>query len=172
MTTPIQDLNADTAVQKKKGSKQEVYDGIAMCTAGGLKREDLCMNAKNKIVSKKRSEQGKKQIEHLKGKKKTIEPIKEPEKEPEPIPNALEEKLNQSREEIEPQAEIKKEPEPELKIPEENNLPLESIPSGKVLKEKKPRKPRKIVSRKLENPVIDEILYTNHFDYLPSANNQ
>jgi len=56
---------------KKKGSKEEVYEGKALCTAGGLKKEDLILNAKGKIVSKKRSEQGKKQIKNLENYKKS-----------------------------------------------------------------------------------------------------
>lgn len=61
------------AEMKKKGSKQEVFEGKAYCTAGGLKKEDLILNKRGSIVSKKRSEQGKKQfknIEHLRSKKK------------------------------------------------------------------------------------------------------
>ena len=41
---------------KKKGSKQEVWDGLAIQTSGGLKKEDLILNKKGKIVSKKLSE--------------------------------------------------------------------------------------------------------------------
>ncbi len=52
---------------KKKGSKQEVYEGKALCTAGGLKKEDLILNKRGSIVSKKRSEQGKKQFKNIEG---------------------------------------------------------------------------------------------------------
>jgi hypothetical protein len=58
---------AEIENMKKKGNKQEVYEGKALCTAGGLKKEDLCLNKKGSIVSKKRSEQGKKQIGNLTG---------------------------------------------------------------------------------------------------------
>lgn len=210
----------DTSALKKKGTKQEVYDGAAMCTAGGLKKEDLICNAKNKIVSKKRSEQGKKQAVHLQGKKnKLIEPIKEdipkekelPQEDQEsesddsvtiisaPLPlqrqenirddsNHLEEKLNLSRDEH--KLELANESANQDKgfnyppnFPERYKLPLTPVASGeqdtlsmenntsksksksksKEPKETKPRKPRK-VSRKMENPVIDEILYTDKFD--------
>lgn len=163
---------------KKKGSKQEVYDGIALCTPGGLKKEDLILNAKNKIVSKKRSEQGKKQIEHLKGKKNTEAVTKEPEKPAEPQPskqpmsfdpqsasssnnsnsNDLENKLNESARE-------ESKSEYPANLPERYKELLKKEKSGEKPKEKevKPKKPRKVY-RKQENPIIDEILYSDKFE--------
>lgn len=45
---------------KNKGSKEEVYNGLAKCTAGGLELKDLIINDKGKIISKKKHELGKK----------------------------------------------------------------------------------------------------------------
>ena len=175
---------------KKKGSKQEVYDGLALCTPGGLKKEDLLMNSKNKIVSKKRSEQGKKQIEHLKGKKNikleslNPEPPELTRQEPQPLTfepksdscnSNLESKLDGSREECKGSAEgtessqSKKYPVgfPEryktILKEENNNSNTKSGETESKSKESKPKKPRKI-NKKLENPVIDEILHTDRFD--------
>ena len=50
---------------KKKGNKQEVFNGLAEKTSGGLKKEDLILNKRGNIVSKKRSEQGAKQFKNI-----------------------------------------------------------------------------------------------------------
>lgn len=47
---------------KKKGSKQEVWEGKAVKTAGGLEKKDLMLNKKGKVVSLKMSEKGQRQI--------------------------------------------------------------------------------------------------------------
>jgi hypothetical protein len=41
---------------RARGTRADVYNGIAMRTTGGLKKEDLILNSKNQIVSKKASE--------------------------------------------------------------------------------------------------------------------
>ena len=40
---------------KKFGSRNDVYDGVAQCTRGGLTKEDLMLSKTGKIVSKKKS---------------------------------------------------------------------------------------------------------------------
>src|ERR1044071_7520971 len=50
---------------KKKGTKQEVFNGIAEKTNGGLKKEDLILNKRGSIVSKKRSQQGLLQFKNI-----------------------------------------------------------------------------------------------------------
>ena len=50
---------------KIKGSKEEVFQGLASKTGGGLKAEDLMQNEKGKIVSKKKHELGKQHIQRL-----------------------------------------------------------------------------------------------------------
>ena len=51
----------------KLGTKKEVfYADEAMRTSGGLLKKDLRLNAKNKVVSIKRSEASKANIERLK----------------------------------------------------------------------------------------------------------
>ncbi len=49
---------------KRIGSKAEVYHGSAKQTSGGLKKKDL-MKHKNRIVSRKKHEAGKKAIKRL-----------------------------------------------------------------------------------------------------------
>ena len=56
--------------QRKRGSRQNVWNGESYCTASGLLRDDLCLNAKNKIVSKKKSLLAKKRYKDQGGFKK------------------------------------------------------------------------------------------------------
>jgi hypothetical protein len=41
---------------KARGTRADVYNGVAKRTGGGLKKDDLMVNARNQIVSKKVSE--------------------------------------------------------------------------------------------------------------------
>lgn len=122
---------------KKVGTKEEVFNGQADHTSGGLRSGDLIQNKKGKIVSKKKSELGAKNSEKLKSYRH--KKIKE-EKEETPEPNPAEEPL--ALQEIkEEQAEAKNlasiplpEPEPSLDLL--SDLPLElskqkKTPSGK-----------------------------------------
>lgn len=52
---------------KKRGNKVDVYNGLAEKTNGGLKKDDLILNKRGAIVSKKRSEQGIKQFKNIEG---------------------------------------------------------------------------------------------------------
>ena len=47
-------------MQKRKGTKHEVFHGKALRTAGGLTRVDLIQHKNGKVVSKKQSAAGKK----------------------------------------------------------------------------------------------------------------
>jgi hypothetical protein len=40
----------------KTGTRDEVWDGVATQTSGGLKRKDLRLNANGAIVSRKKSD--------------------------------------------------------------------------------------------------------------------
>jgi len=53
-------VNTDNVApaMKKRGSKQEVWDGLAHHTAGGLVKEKLKLNKNNKPISIARSLQG------------------------------------------------------------------------------------------------------------------
>ena len=51
---------------KKKGTREEVFLGLAKLTAGKLDRSMLMKNKRGKIVSRKRSEQSAKNAERLK----------------------------------------------------------------------------------------------------------
>jgi hypothetical protein len=44
---------------KKYGSKEEVYNGLATQTRGGLLKNDLCLNIKGGVCSKKQVQIGK-----------------------------------------------------------------------------------------------------------------
>ena len=44
------------AFNKKYGTRELVFNGLAYCTKSGLKKMDLMLNAKDRIVSKKKSE--------------------------------------------------------------------------------------------------------------------
>ena len=52
--------------ESRVGSKAQVWHGTAFKTSGGLKKSDLVKNKRGKIVSKRKSELGKKQAVNLK----------------------------------------------------------------------------------------------------------
>ena len=62
----------------KYGSKEQVFKGEAQMTKGKLKKDDLALNAKGKVVSKKAQERGRALIAQLRGIQKK-ETLKEPE---------------------------------------------------------------------------------------------
>lgn len=51
--------------KKTIGSKAEVYHETALRTSGGLKKKDLMMTKRHRIVSKKKHKSGLKAIKHL-----------------------------------------------------------------------------------------------------------
>jgi len=57
--------NFDASKIKKKGTKEEVHQGLAIQTGGGLRKEDLMLNKRGKVVSKKRHEHGKNQVKNI-----------------------------------------------------------------------------------------------------------
>jgi hypothetical protein len=60
---------------RKTGTRLEVWDAVCFCTSGGLKRDQL-IKKNNKIVSKRRSEMGKRRFEEknpFSGQKKSTE---------------------------------------------------------------------------------------------------
>ena len=57
----------------KVGSYRQVYNGSAMKTSGGLKKEDLMMNKRGKIVSKRKHEAGLKRFKENKLKPRSRE---------------------------------------------------------------------------------------------------
>lgn len=54
-------------IAKKIGSREEVWKGFAIQTSGGLKKSDLVISRRGKIVSKKQSEAAKKRMRSGKG---------------------------------------------------------------------------------------------------------
>lgn len=87
-------------IVKSVGSKDEVWEGKAKQTSGGLKKEDLCENAHGKIVSKKRSEHGKKMAANLKRHKAESNINEEEEKSPIPLNDSLTANIPEVKEEI------------------------------------------------------------------------
>lgn len=51
--------------KKRKGTKREVWKGVARMTGGGLKKDDLLKNGRGKIVSKRQQALGKRNYEHI-----------------------------------------------------------------------------------------------------------
>lgn len=58
----------------KIGTYQEVFDGTKERTKGGLKKDDLVMNKRNKVVSKKRHAIGLKRVDVLSKHRKLKKP--------------------------------------------------------------------------------------------------
>ena len=65
--------------KKKWGDKNSVWSGEAYQTRGHLTRDQLCLNARRVVVSKKKSDASKVRYEKQ-GFKKQIEPESKPEK--------------------------------------------------------------------------------------------
>lgn len=136
---------------KKRGTKTEVFNGLAEKTSGGLKKSDLIQNKRGNIVSKKRSEQGSKQFKNIepfiknKG-PKTIHEAKQEQlkKEKEVTPDESEEEpagggipLKPDAVEEEKKAELKAELKAEEPCPP--HCPTPAIPE--VAEDAVPRKP-------------------------------
>ena len=51
---------------RSRGTKDEVFAGVAKKTAGGLSAGDLMRNSRGKVISKKQHEAGKRNIDRLK----------------------------------------------------------------------------------------------------------
>ena len=62
---------------KKFGTKDEVFQGLAMYTKGKLTKEDLVLNRRGVPVSKKRSELGKQRIQQLQEMKQNLSKSKD-----------------------------------------------------------------------------------------------
>lgn len=153
---------------KNKGSKEEVYKGLAHCTAGGLKKDDIIYNEKSKkYVSKKRSELGKKQIKNLQklgyGKKK--ESNDENNKNEDNDLNNEEESEEHSEDKGDNSLAPEPAPEPPANQLISPPVPIDLLPKEAVQEEKQEekkqeeKKPKRAYNRKIknENPHIDEI---------------
>ena len=93
-------MNAQQRI-KARGSREEVWAGQARRTSGGLTKDDIMMNARGKLVSKKQSDSAKERYPALKAKlcatplpaaQAPVVPapvVPEPEPEPEPEPVAV-----------------------------------------------------------------------------------
>jgi len=146
---------------KNKGSKEEVYKGLACSTAGGLHKDDIIYNEKSKkYVSKKRSELGKKQIKNLQklgyGKKK--ENNNEDNKNES---NDLDESEEHSEDKGDNSLAHESAPEPPVNQLIAPPAPLDLLPKEAVEEEKKQeeKKPKRAYNRKIknENPHLDEL---------------
>lgn len=136
---------------KAIGSKEEVFNGLASHTSGGLYKDDLMKSKRGKIVSKRRHEQGKKAFENIKGycagEKKDQEESQEPQNIPacanlnneEPCDYKEEAKLE------EPALPLAPSPIPaleEIKSEENNIQDLKEEPIQKEIKIRKKRTPK------------------------------
>lgn len=157
---------------KKKGSKQEVFEGKAYCTAGGLKKDDLILNKRGQIVSKKRSEQGKKQFKNLENFKKNKEDKEDKEagehkedKESEEEENNNEQAINEKKNEkiMEKQGINVENPYPaqqnevkpvqeEVKIGDQNEIKEEKIDQSPIVKI--PKAPVKKENSKKKSKIV------------------
>lgn len=145
---------------KKRGSKHEVYHGLALQTGGGLRKADLIQNKRGCIVSKKRSEQGAKQFKNIekyiqekKKHKQELEAAEDPHQvlEPEPLPKS---EPPSKPIQLKPEAvqEEKEHPIKEEPPAKSESLSASHLPEIKPLERKK--RGRKI---KDEGALIDEI---------------
>jgi len=60
-------VNATTGFRKKKGSREEVWKGVAQETSGGLRKKDLMISKTGTLVSKKASQAAKNRMKKGKG---------------------------------------------------------------------------------------------------------
>ena len=51
---------------RARGTKHDVFHGVALKTASGLTKKDLVLNKRRKVVSRKQHERGKQNAERLK----------------------------------------------------------------------------------------------------------
>ena len=63
------------ATKKSIGSRHDVYYGKAVHTAGGLGKDDLCLNSRGRVVSKKMSERAKARYPGIKEKLRRKKPV-------------------------------------------------------------------------------------------------
>lgn len=76
---------SDTSEQKfqrRYGTRDEVFAGSAEKTRGGLMKDDLMISRTGRIVSKKKSEQARKNYEQYGFKKRVVEEEKKEEEKP------------------------------------------------------------------------------------------
>lgn len=154
-------LNQENLKQniKKRGSKEEVFHGLALQTGGGLRKADLIKNKRGQIVSKKRSEQGAKQFKNIEKyiaeKKKAKEDKPKENEEPEELLSK-----NEKSEPEEPEEEIPKEEAPEPPSEIENPSIEPAIPplapkqSNPI--ELKPEAVQEMKNSDIENPKLPE----------------
>ena len=57
-------VHPTTKYKKKKGSREEVWKGVAQETSGGLRKKDLIISKSGQIVSKKASEAASERMKH------------------------------------------------------------------------------------------------------------
>jgi len=67
LQTQLKTEYATSRFMKTKGSREDVWNGIAQETAGGLKKKDLMISKTGTIVSKKASESAKSRMKDGKG---------------------------------------------------------------------------------------------------------
>ena len=73
--TPPPPTTTAPATKKSIGSRHDVYYGKAVHTAGGLGKDDLCLNSRGRVVSKKMSERAKARYPGIKEKLRRKKPV-------------------------------------------------------------------------------------------------
>jgi len=78
MAAMISDVSAqeETKYSRRYGTREEVFQGEAAMTRGGLKKADLMISRTGRLVSRKKSEQAKKNYKQY-GFKKRVKIVKE-----------------------------------------------------------------------------------------------
>jgi len=121
---------------KKRGSRQEVFEGRALMTSGNLSREDLIFNERTgKIITNKEKERGEK-LKEVMGRRNTAPPK---------ISNFEEEELPP----VEPELELKR---TISEIPPEEKAPVKSRRTAAT-----PRKPKAAAKKKTVELLVPEL---------------
>ena len=74
MAAMISDVSAqeETKYSRRYGTREEVFQGEAAMTRGGLKKADLMISRTGRLVSRKKSEQAKKNYKQYGFKKRVV----------------------------------------------------------------------------------------------------
>jgi cobalamin-dependent methionine synthase I len=124
----------------KYGSKDLVYNGLAIMTTGRLTKEDLMLNSKGKIVSKKSHQNGLRLIETLKSKKSSEPTAGEVQPEKKEIP-----KLKR----------VPRKKKAEIEIEEAHAAPFEVSPFSKNIlrtEQEEAPKPKRTYKKRVKAP--------------------
>jgi hypothetical protein len=162
---------------KTRGNRQEVWNGRAIKTPGGLKKEDLILNKRGKLVSKKMSESAKLRYPKLKAalcnseqkeiEKEVVIPLKKEIEDEVVIPLKKEIKPKKAKpKRVVTKAAPKKEIENEVVIPLKKEIKPKKAKTKKTVTKTAPKKkiktktkktaPKKVITEAAPKKVITE----------------